>query len=549
MLADFNRSTKDPYSEETNKGMFFKKKEPQESFESEIEDIRSNQSNELPKNEEQKEQDYWENLLGVNEETPNQKINKFFSKNKEPEEEPRDEKKQEWGEFQDTSTYQGEPNPTADEEWVDYIGRNLTTNLSRGFEIGLGKVGDTQQFIKDVATNFPQSTGLLGWALSEWTGPDAWRRMWQGKDVAGERFPTSSELQKLSETATGGYTKPKTPGEKKFQEFTKDFASMITPQLGPRSPYVRGGGMSAEIVRQGVITGAANLGKELVQDLGFKEDKANYAKYGIWGVLSLLDKVNAPAYASQMMNEGRIGYNLNQGIDVPRYLRRLDNVQYGPTMLPSDPRSALAIQQLNRLRENVANGQNSMQSAMTSYDGVNATKRSTGMFELGSADRNFARGQINRVLNAVREEIMDAGQVNPQALTRWQQGVNAWRVIHQSNGLSNWVSDLFRGPHKKLAYGIASTLFGGVSYLKDPLLAVTAAATGFALNKGYQVAYRVINDPVLARYYFDALTSATLHDLPAFIRNYEKLNEKLEKEESKDNRHSKNSKTKAIRKA
>ncbi len=426
-----------------------------------------------------------------------------------------------WGGFKDTETYQGEADPTSDESTYGYIVRNLSANASRLAEISLGKYGDVEAVGKSILTNFPQSAGVLGHALSQWLGPERWKQLIEGK---GQNLPTSSQLKELSETVTGGYTKPKTPGEEKFQEFTTDIGAIGSLRTG-RIPTLRQGG----------IAGLANVGKVVAKDMGFNEDKSSYTKMGIWTALSLLDKVNAPRYAAEMTNNARRAFDPNLQANVPRYMNRLTQVQNNPTVLVSDPRTALARNQINTLQQNVANGQNSIESLMTAYDGVNAAKRSSGMFELTRpSDRRFATHALDNVLGAVRDEIREVGSSNPQALNLWQQSMGAWRAIHQSNSIRDWVGDLFRGQYAKLATSVAAPLFAGSAYgiYKEPVVGLTAAAIAAGGSKLFQVGYRVLNDPVLAEYYANALSAAARQDAPVFIKEYEKFNKKLQKNKS-----------------
>ena len=171
---------------------------------------------------------------------------------------------------------------------------------------------------------------------------------------------------------------------------------------------------------------------------------------------------------------------------------------------------------------------------MTAYDGINASKRNRGLFELNRNDREFARVAIDRVRNAVRDEIMQAGSNYPQALESWRNGIQAWAVIHQSRNMTNWIDSLARGPYSKVLAGPALGLFGvsSLGALKAPLVAGPLGVGVPTAYKTFQVASRTWNDPRLAHYYWNAISAAQQENIPAFINNYNKLNKSLEKSDS-----------------
>lgn len=431
-------------------------------------------------------------------------------------------KKPEWGNFQTPETYQGEPDPTEDESTLGYLARNIITNASRLGEQVLGRAGNLEKFGKDVLSNFPQTGGVLGWAISELVGADRWEKMVRGK---GQMFPTSEQIKEFSQEATGGYTKPKTKREEKFQNVVEDVGATIGPG---RTPTLR----NVAVNNLG-IPAASNAVKETVEYLGFGKDKATTAKLGAWTALSLLGNVNAPQYASSLMNNGRNGIPQGLNIDVPRLQTRLQQVSRSPLLLNSDPRSALARQELDAIGRDLANGQTSVRSMMTAYDGINAAKRNRGLFEFNRNDQNFAKKSIDQVKNAVRDEIVDSSRAFPNAIQDWKNGIQAWAVIHQTRGMTNWIDSLAKGPYAKIISGPAAALFGVTTYggLKAPLVAGPLSLGVPASYKAVQTAARVWKDPNLSKYYWNAILEAQRENAPAFINNYEKLNKRLKEKE------------------
>ncbi len=445
-------------------------------------------------------------------------------------------KKPQWGDFLTPDTYQGEDNKE-DEGTLQYIVRNSISNASRLAEQVTGKYGNIEKFAKDTLVSMPKSGGLVSWAISELVGPERWEQIVRGPKGQEQLLPTSENLQQASEELSDGYTKAKTPGEKKFQEYTQTIGSIAT---GRTPANLTRGPVAQMAINKLLIPSAATATKQIVEGLGFGEDKANLAKLAVWIPMTLAGNINAPAYASSLMNKGRnIPASVN--INVPRMNQALDNLE--KTLLNADPRTVIARQQLSAIRNDLSNGQTSIRSSMQTYDGINAAKRSKGMFEMGSGDRKFARNKVNEVLSVVRDEIDDAGKQFPNEINSWKQGVQAWSVIHQSNAMKNWVEDLVKGPYGKSLGSSVLSLFGIGAYSAKsaPFVAGTLGAGTTAGYKAGTTVYRILQDPKLAKYYWDSVNAATAENIPEFIRYQNKLNDELEKSEStKKNRKSKN---------
>lgn len=430
--------------------------------------------------------------------------------------------KPQWGNFQTPETYQGELAQNEEETPFGYLVRNIASNASRIGEQVLGRVGNLEKFGTDVLANFPKTGGILGWAISELMGPEKWEKMIRGK---GQTFPTSEEIKEFSQKASKGYTKPKTKGEEKFQGLTEDVGAMIGPGRVPTARNIAINNLGIPV--------ASNAVKEIVNELGFGESKANVAKLGAWTALSLLGNVNAPQYASELMNKGRNGVPNTLNVDIPRLQNRLQQVSKSPLLLNSDPRSALARQEIEAIGKDLSNGQTSVRSMMTAYDGINAAKRNRGLFELTKGDQRFAKRAIDEVKNSIRDEIIDSSKAFPDAIKNWRSGIQAWSVIHQSRAMTNWIDGLAKGPYSKILQGPAAALFGVTTYggIKAPIVALPASVAIPAGYKTAQTAYRVWQDPNLSKYYWKAILEAQRENAPAFISNYEKLNRKLKEKD------------------
>ncbi len=434
--------------------------------------------------------------------------------------------KPDWGNFQDPNSYQGKIDPTQEESTVGYLARNVAALGSRLGEQVLGRYGNTEKFGKDLLSNYPVAGGVLAWGLSELMGKDRWERLIKGPPGQQQVAPTSSQLKETSQELTGGYTEAKTPGEKKFQEKAEDVFSTITGRT-VGNPTFR------NIALNNILTPvAAGFAKDIVKDLGFGEDKANLVKAAVWFPFSLAFNVNANQYASNLMNQGRNGFNPNLRVNVPRYENQLNRT--ARNMLQGDPGSSLAQQQIAGIRNDVANGQTSIRDLLTRYDALNRAKRDRGLFALNPGDRRAAIRNINEVRDVVRGEIEHLGRNSPQALQDWQNGVQAWSTIHRSNAVRNYVESVANGPYAKMVAGPALGLFGvsSLAAYKVPIVAGPLATGSAAAYKTGQTLYRMWNDPNLNQYYWNAISAAQRENLPAFLSNYDKLNKGIEKSSS-----------------
>jgi len=292
--------------------------------------------------------------------------------------EPQQNQAASWGDFQTPHTYQGPVDPTAEEDTLGYIARNLLSFQSRGAEQVLGKAGNIEKFGKDVLSNFPSMGGILGYGISQLIGPERWERLVKGAPGQQQQLPTSQDIRQITEKATKGYTEPKTPNEAKLHEFIEDVGATLT---GKQPKILGKTAKQTALINNLGIPAASNAVKQVVSGLGFGEDAATVSKLGTWTALSLLGNINAPNYASDLLNKGREGVPSNIQINVPRLTQRLNNLN--SKLLRSDPRNDIARQRIAKIEEDLSYGQTSVRDMMGAYHGVNAAKRSKGMFEHG----------------------------------------------------------------------------------------------------------------------------------------------------------------------
>lgn len=445
------------------------------------------------------------------------------NENQQQEEHQDPEPELQWGDLQNPSTYQGEEDPTADEGVFDYVARNGISNILRLGEQMVGKYGNNEQFVKNTLASFPQIGGPVTYALSELVGAEKWE---ESLKAIPNLLPTSEQFENATHRWTNGYTKPKTKNEAAFQDYTKDVGSILSPRRAP------------EFRTNFAIPAIANAAKFMTEYLGFGKDKADIVKGLVWTPLTLANSINAPQYASSLMNQGRNGIPNTLRANVFRMEQQLDALERSAMFSSADPRSAPARAAIAGLRRDLANGSNNPQSLFTQYDGLNAAKRGKDMFDLRREDRTFGRMLMDQVLDIVRDEIHDVGRNYPEAINAWDNGRRAWATIHTSNTVRNTIEDWMRGPESKLLYGPALALFGvgSAGAYKAPLVGGAAGIGVPAAYKTLQTIYRMWDNPQLAGYYFGALSEAMQRNAPAFIKDYLKLNKEVEKSAKLDDK-------------
>lgn len=427
-----------------------------------------------------------------------------------------------WNDFDTPNTYT-DKDPTKEESDLNFFSRNLISSIARIGETLVGKPGDITEGAMNIARYHPEATGLLGYGLYNMIGEDNWDKLFEGdpnEEMLQFKFPTSEDLKKLTNKVTQGYTEPKNKWEKRAQDLVSDVASTFTRRPTNRQEFLR---------NNLGIPAAANVVKDAVEDMHFGENKAEWAKSATWISLSLLNNVNARNYAINRIRAGRQGFGPNINADVPRLELSLDALERN--LQGGDPRTALALQQISAIRNDLQSGRSSINDLMNRYDAINAVKSDRGMFALPTTQRQSAIRNINNVRNAIRDEINQIGAVNPDALANWNEGIRSLAVVHRSNALSNWVDRTLRGRYAKALSGPLAALFGAGTYAgyKAPFVGGSLTAVGAGGYKAGQVAYRVWQDPNLARYYWRAIAASQRGNEQAFLRSYRNLEKRYEK--------------------
>lgn len=406
-----------------------------------------------------------------------------------------------------------------DEGTLEWAARNVAGNIASSGSAVAGTPGDYQEvasalvdanigpYIKDIfgETAYNALTTLADWAMPV-------------------KFPTSKGIKEKIDTATGGYTAPKTKNEERLQNLTGDISSTATSTLGYGKSVISTGRKLGTAALSAI---AGNAGKVAAEELGASEGKAEVAKMMIGMSVSLAGLLSPRNYANSLMNIGRQGFGPYNAANPHRLYAHVRN--YQRRLIGTDPATSFAHATSSDILKDIRGGKTSMQSLMSMYDGINRKMRDAGMFQMGKADRKVAKHHLTGVKNILKNEINKVGQSNPPALKAWNDGLKASAIVHETQWAGNLANEWIQTAKlaKVAPYGMASLFTGGVMGAAAKLgVPQVGAALSPAITAGIkttQVLSRIYKSPELAKYYFSALGELTARNQVEFSKNYDNL--------------------------
>lgn len=346
------------------------------------------------------------------------------------------------------------------------------------------------------------------------------------------RLPTSQDIRKFSEKATGGYTAPQNETEEKAGDFQSNVASLALP-----------GSTSYSMLRNIGIPIAAAVGKEGVKRLGGKEKAQAGTEAGLMFVLDLIAQ-NGKGVQNFIGNlfktaESHIPTGTLTNVKgLEHSLTQLEkNLSLGGSAQSKEP----ALKKISELQGKIKNGQLDPKELPAFRVAINEAIDNLGGFIQGQSpsSKRKAVKYLGDVKSAVIEAAEKYGQVNPQFLENWQKANEAASVFHQSKHLSNFIKKKFGRSFKsqgaKLALGAAAT-HGGTAFF-SPATALVSGGIGTGLAAGYksiQLIERIAKSPTLRKYYTEILKGAARNNAAQVISNTKKLDAKMADEEKKE---------------
>ena len=117
--------------------------------------------------------------------------------------------------------------------------------------------------------------------------------------------------------------------------------------------------------------------------------------------------------------------------------------------------------------------------------------------------------------------MKDYGRYNPEFYESWKKANQAFSTIAKSKTLTNWLEGHLGNLPKHLAGSVAIELFTG-----HPKIAAATVGSAGAIKLG-ELMYRVANSPKLREHYLNVIKEMSKENLPAVIKNLEKLDKGL----------------------
>ncbi len=343
-----------------------------------------------------------------------------------------------------------------------------------------------------------------------------------GKDFG---LPGSEELRQFSEKATGGYTKPQTPFEKKAGETFQDIALMALP-----------GARQYNLIRNIGIPVMGNLAKYGLENLGTTEKSQSYGKMGLMVALDLLANRSpggAKAYVSELFQKAESAIPEGMLIDATKLEKSLGKLQSELTKGGSRPTTQKALEKVSEIQNEIKGGTIDAKRLAAYRPSINETIEELGGFKIDLPKRLKARAvdNLNDVKKSVISTLYDYGEkLNPEYLKNAQSANEAYAVMQKSKFITNLL-------HDKIPYSPQSravqTLFhyapyaAGVALTKLSPVAGAGAVAGYGAYEGIKILIQVMKSPTLRKYYTETLKAAARENIPKATKNLKALDKAM----------------------
>jgi len=399
--------------------------------------------------------------------------------------------------------------------------RQATQYTSRGVERVGGFLGDIQNFLGDLVISSYENAGLTGYIPEKRRDAPEWLKRGVGKsEYSQKQYPTSSDVRKISEGVSEGYTTPRSKEEEYIGNVVGDVVSTFMP----------GGSTKKSISNNLLVPLGANLVEKGIEQFSDDPKAATFGKIGSWFLLGNMANANAKKYAGQLRKEAEGMLPANAQYNPQTVLNNLTPVV--EKYLANAPTQKAAQGQVLGLVKDIKNGKTSIQDLMQRITQINSEIDSGGGFEIPQAAKKGVRRDSIKNLNDVKSKLYETIQQETQDIPgffdRYKNSQDAFAGIAKSNRFL----DFAKKHYGKFASAGLAALMGG-TYLGHPGFTLAAVPSLFALHKAGQVLYRISTNKNLGKHYLEAMKAASIGNAPAFIQNISKLDEELADREKK----------------
>lgn len=345
----------------------------------------------------------------------------------------------------------------------------------------------------------------------------------------------SEKLREISESISGGYTKPQSEFEEKGGEIMQDIALFALP-----------GAKTYSLARNIGIPIVANLAKEGLKFISGDEKKASYAKMGTMIALDLISHKKglgggAKEFAGNLFREAEEALPKGQSIKATGLENALNRLESTLTMGGERPSTKDALKKVSEIRSEIKNGKIDVKRLAAYRPSINELIDSFGGFELQLPKKIKAKAikELNQVKGDVIKTLDDYGRnFNPKFGKLHTSANEAWAAYENSNKIANFlkkhVGKGLKSNSAKILLGIPGAGAAITSATMAPLATGTAALGAAGLTgiyTGIKLLSRMKNSTTLRTHYNNILTGALKGNATQVIKNAKALDKELAQEE------------------
>lgn len=400
------------------------------------------------------------------------------------------------------------PQQQEPESLMGKVHRNVARSLARATETVVGLPGDIASLPKKLAKysmekltgkehpEFDQANEILKYA------------------IPGLNLPTSNEVRQGLEKIGGEYLKPQNKKEEFSDNIVSDLTSLLVPVKG-KIPFAKSLGIA-------IGSNIAEKGAEL---LGAEEGGQAATKIGSTFLLSMINPKGAVKYADDLYKKAKSvlpNKAITPAFELHNDARKmLADLSKGGS---ADYKTA-AQTKLKEIQKKITNGVIPVDELTEFKISVNnARSKLFSDFTIDKSTKAKAKRNLDGVSKILDKTIDQYAKTNPQWGKYYKDANESFSAITQSQKVSKAIGKLIKkNPHLS-AVALGAKLF----FVPH---SAPALATGYGALKTGELMARIAKSPVLREYYQDAAKAAIKDDSALIIKNLNKLDAGLKKEE------------------
>lgn len=414
--------------------------------------------------------------------------------------------------FKEFYEFKRTPRDLEDKEGQEIKGnealRHIARTGSRVLETVAGLPGDIHSLAETGAN----------WAIKSTTGKNYSNQLKIIKSLLpGGNLPTSSQIKENAETASKGYLAPQTKGEEISDEITSDIASFLVGPSG-KSKII------TKVLRAIGISALGQGAKETAKSFGLEESSQELARSGTMFLASMINPKGALKYTSNLYTKAEEYLPKDAKVSASNLSKDISKLVASLEKGISTPAKNKPLTKLKEIKNKIKMGNIEISELEQTKKDLNQLRSSLyADFKGDKAGLKSAKRNFDNVSNIVNKALEEYGEINPQWFKIYKEADNAFGAIAQSKKVSRFIfSSLKKKPflHAALLHG----LFG-----LSPGKVVTGGAAYGAVKSG-ELLHRVLNSPVLRKYYTESLKAASREDAAALTKHLASLDKALDEE-------------------